>query len=99
MFPFVLQVCNVVCCGPSNFEQHNRSKKHIRKEAQLKSCFGEFGEGEEAGRAGSAIDSLDEQGDSVANTTYVGINSSCRPYCTQVSSLAFKRMNVLVNAL
>eukprot|EP00884_Botryococcus_braunii_P019154 jgi/Botrbrau1/5922/Bobra.0366s0096.1 len=77
-------VCNIVCCGPSNYEQHNRSKKHLRKVAQLKSLFGEYGEGEESGPSSTAIESLDGQGDSIANTTYVGFNSSCRPYCTQV---------------
>ncbi len=73
------QICGCVCCGKANFEQHKASKRHARKAAAAAAAV--VGAGGGAGGAGSTT-AADRDRDRNC-TTYVGLNSQCRPYVKQ----------------
>jgi len=73
------QICGCVCCGKANFEQHKASKRHARKAAAAAAAV--VGAGDGAGGAGGTT-AADRDRDRNC-TTYVGLNSQCRPYVKQ----------------
>ncbi|KAK9830930.1 hypothetical protein WJX81_007062 [Elliptochloris bilobata] len=72
-------ICGCVCCGKANFEQHKASKRHARKAAAAAALvIGVSG----GGGGGTAAERERDRN----CTTYVGLNSQCRPYVKQVIS-------------
>jgi len=75
----IAQICGCVCCGKANFEQHKASKRHARKAAAAAAAV--VGAGGDAGGAGGTTAAERDRDRNC--TTYVGLNSQCRPYVKQ----------------
>jgi len=83
------QVCNKICCGRANFEQHCACKKHLRKQALAQqAAAAAAGGGGGGGLAGAPVGGAALRGEPEREraTTYVGPLAQCGSYCKQARS-------------
>lgn len=78
---FAIQICRVVCCGESNFQQHLNSKRHLRRAAHAGTSA------LNAQMEASADGSQAQEPLNSSNPTYMGLQAQCRNYCKQVIHL------------
>ena len=76
-----VQICDVVCSGESNFQQHLSSKRHLRRTAQAGV------QALDANTYNSAEEEKQQSSVEAANPTYMGLGAQCRTYCKQVTSV------------
>ena len=87
-----IQVCRVVCCGESNFQQHLSSKRHLRRLAHAGVQALDM-------QTPPHTDEAPPVENGTVNPTYIGLQAQCRNYCKQVGGvLSIAHESVLSSA-